>query len=301
VALAVVALVMVLPLSARAASPSDQLAVADQQLVGHYEAGRTRAVKRLPLVMLVTPGLVTAYRYGKRTDYVVPARASIDLKAAAHAMLGFYGVLQPVAAGEKSAAQWAQVRSYRDLIARMPAMILKDRNIPSLPAGWATSLLVRLRGSADRALSRRSETPAQLARDERAVRPTVQRIFTWAGTTYAQSFLTTLRTVRSDAGSRAWHQAWAIVGASPAATRDNLETGIMIKALGPGALGHRLFLSQNTFDTKSLLEAISGLYYDQTLSETVFNSLYRMWRDLFAPVTTSLTGFGFYPQPATGR
>jgi hypothetical protein len=75
----------------------------------------------------------------------------------------------------------------------------------------------------------------------------------------------------------------------------------MIKALGPGALGHRLFLSQNTFDTKSLLEAISGLYYDQTLSETVFNSLYRMWRDLFAPVTTSLTGFGFYPQPATGR
>ena len=290
------------PTSSRPApstSPSDRLAAADELLVGHYEAGRTEAVDKLPVVLLVTPGLVTAYHQGRSTPYIVPAQSSVDLKACAHAMLGFYGVMQPVAAGDRSAAQWARVRSYRNLIARMPAIVLHDSTIPPRPARWAVQLLDRLERDTNRAIRRGSETHAQLIRDMRTVRPVVDRIVAWSGKTYAAAFLTTLRTVRRDVGEAAWKRAWAVVGASPAATRDNLETGIMMKALGRSALGHRLFVSQNQFDTPSLLASVSGLYYDQTLARVLFGDPFRMWRDLFAPVTLHLIGAGFYPQPAT--
>jgi hypothetical protein len=213
-------------------------------------------------------------------------------------MLGFYGVMQPVAAGDRSASQWARVRNYRNLIARMPGIVLRDPNIPARPARWAVHLLHRLRSDTNNAMLRRNETHAQLVRDMRTARPIVDRIVTWSGTTYAAAFLNTLRTVRRDAGEAAWKRAWAVVGSSPAATRDNLETGIMMKALGRSSLGHRLFVSQNQFDPPSLLASVSGLYYDQTLARTLFNDPFRMWRDLFAPVTLHLTGAGFYPQPA---
>jgi hypothetical protein len=285
--------------SAASSSPSDQLAKADEALVGDYEAGRTEAVKKLPLVLLVTPGVVTAYRGGRSTTYVVPAQSSLDLKACSHALLGFHGVMQPVAAGDRSPAQWARVEAYRQLIARMPRMILDDNNVPPAPAHWCAELLTRLSGAASHAVARHAESGRQLKRDERAVRPLVNRIVAWSGKVYVAEFRRTLRLVRRDAGEAAWKHAWAIVGASPAATRDNLETGIMIKALGHQALGHRLFLSQNQFDAQSLLASVSGLYYDQTLAKTFFNDPFRMWRDLFAPVAVSLVGHEFYPQPAT--
>lgn len=287
------------PAAARAASPSARLAEADEALIGHYEAGKKLAVSKLPLAMLISPGLVTAYRHGVRHLYPVPAQASVDLKACAHGMLGFYGVMQPIAAGERSAAQWARVRAYRDLVERMPAMILADRYVPAGPAREAATLLRRLGRSTDAALARRSESHAQLVHDERAVRATVQHVFLWAGRTYAQAFLKTLRKVRADAGDAAWRQAWAVVGTSPAASRDNLETAIMIKAMGRGALGHRLFLSQNSFTEEELMETLAGMYYDQTLSRTVFGNAFRMWRDLFAPIAVGLTGFSYYPEPAT--
>jgi hypothetical protein len=296
---ALLILALLAPAAARAASPSQQLAEADEALIGHYEAGKKLAVSKLPLVMLVSPGLVTAYRHGVKHVYPVPAQASVDLKACAHGMLGFYGVMQPVAAGERSAAQWGRVRAYRNLIARMPAMILADRYVPAKPAGEAARLLERLRKSTDEAIARGSETHAQLVHDERAVRATVQQVFLWAGRTYAQAFLKTLAQVRADSGDAAWRQAWAVVGTSPAATRDNLETAIMIKAMGRGALGHRLFLSQNSFTEEDLMAAVAGMYYDQTLSRTVFANAFRMWRDLFAPISVSLTGFSYYPMPAT--
>jgi hypothetical protein len=297
---AMLILALLAPAAARAAapSPSQELAQADEALIGHYEAGKKLAVSKLPLVMLVSPGLVTAYRHGVKHEYPVPAQASVDLKACAHGMLGFYGVMQPVAAGESSAAQWARVRAYRDLIARMPAMVLADRFIPAEPAAQALRLLRRLLKSTDEAIARGAETHAQLVHDERAVRPTVQHIFLWAGRTYAGAFLKTLRQVRADSGDAAWRQAWAVVGTSPAASRDNLETAIMIKAMGRGALGHRLFLSQNSFTEEELMATVAGMYYDQTLSRTVFANAFRMWRDLFAPIAVGLTGFSYYPEPA---
>lgn len=284
---------------AAASSPSDQLAAADEALVGDYEAGRSEAVKKLPLVLLVTPGVVTAYRGGSSTTYVVPAQSSIDLKACSHALLGFHGVMQPVAAGDRSPAQWARVEAYQRLIARMSRMILEDTNVPSAPAHWCAELLTRLSGAATDAIARHAESRRQLKRDERAVRPLVNRVVAWSGKVYVSEFRHTLRRVRRDVGEAAWTHAWAVVGASPAATRDNLETGIMIKALGHDALGHRLFLSQNQFDAQSLLDSVSGLYYDQTLAKTFFGDPFRMWRDLFAPEAVSLTGREFYPQPAT--
>jgi hypothetical protein len=284
---------------AASSSPSDQLATADEALVGDYEAGRSEAVKKLPLVLLVTPGVVTAYRGGRSTTYVVPAQSSIDLKACSHALLGFHGVMQPVAAGDRSAGQWARVVAYRQLVARMPRMILDDSNVPSAPAHWCAELLTRLHEATSEAIVRHAESRRQLIHDERAVRPLVNRVVAWSGKVYVAEFRHTLRHVRRDAGEAAWKHAWAIVGASPAATRDNLETGIMIKALGHEALGHRLFLSQNQFDAQSLLDSLSGLYYDQTLAETFFDDPFRMWRDLFAPEAVRLTGQQFYPQPAT--
>jgi hypothetical protein len=279
-------------------SPSAELAKDDLALIGHYEAGKKEAVAKLPLVMLVSPGEVTTIRHGVKRRYFVSAQADIDLKACAHSMLGFYGVLQPVAAGNDSEAQWNRVRAYRKLIATMPEQILNDPFVPAGPAAEATRMLRRLYASSGRALERRSETHPQLVRDEREVRATVTKIFLWSGNAYARAFLKTVREIKAQTSPAVWHQAWAVTVSSPAASRDNLETAIMIKTMGPGALGHRLFLSQNTFTEPELLAAISGMYYDQTLSRAVFGNAFRLWRDVFAPIATALTGFTYYPQPA---
>jgi len=298
-ALALVLLIL-LPAVALAAPPSTRLAAADEAMVGHYEAGKAEAVAKLPLVILVSGGQITVYRHGVAEDHSVAAQGSVDMKACAHAMLGFYGVMQPVAAGDHSAAQWARVRAYLKLVASMPALILDDPYVPAGPAEQAAGFLRRLRKSTEAALARGSESHAQLVRDERAVRPAVMSASKWAGRAFAAELLGSLREVRAESSKADWRHAWAVVAASPAATRDNLETATMIKVMGRGALGHRLFVSQNTFDPKSLLATVSGLYYDQTLSRTVFADAFRMWRDLFAPVAVALTGFSYLPAPAAG-
>lgn len=78
------------------------------------------------------------------------------------------------------------------------------------------------------------------------------------------------------------------------ARRDNLETAVTARVLGPEKLGSQIFYAEGVFSTSSALSYLSTVLGDAQFSQDMFDSSTRMWRDLFADTSRIYVGRDFY-------
>lgn len=274
-----------------------ELALLNSEFREWYGDRRAEILASQPLILVVNNAGVTAIQGDESATYSVDLTAYTQVKSILHAVLGYQGLMRStIAAG--SGADWAQVddllASLREAKSLIPQTALPAKHQAQVIAAYDTLI-----DSAQRARDRESITLAQEQAALRKARENLYPSVLWAGRKHARNMKSALQTVKRDVTPREWDRAVAVVTGPMTPRRNNLETAVTAKMLGPDKLGRRIFYSENLFTTRDALSYLGSVLGDSQFSNDMFDSWTRMWQDLFADVSSEYVARDFYTALAT--
>jgi len=277
---------------AAVADVNAQLAGLNTDFRGWYADRRAEVMAEQPLILVVSNSGVTAIRNGQQAKYSVDLTAYTQVKSVLHAVLGFQGLMRStVAAGQQP--DWAEVEQLigqlQDARALIPSTLIPEDLQPGVVGAYDTLI-----DTAQRALDRRWVTHRNVESALRSARDGVMPAVLWIGREHARNIRSVLQTAKRDATPEEWSRVVAVATGPMTPRRDNLETAVTAKVLGPQWLGSRIFYSENLFSTTDALNYLGTVLTDAQFSEDMFESSTRMWRDVFAPVSREYVADGFY-------
>lgn len=274
-----------------------ELALLNSEFRQWYGARRAEILAAQPLILVVSNTGVTAIKRDGSATYAVDLTAYTQVKSILHAVLGYQGLMRSmIAAGP--AADWTQVdaliASLREARSLIPATKLPIEHQTQVIAAYDTLIT-----SAERARARESITLAQQRAALRSAEEDIYPSVLWVGRHHARNMKSVLQTVKRNVTPRAWERAVAVVTGPMTPRRNNLETAVTAKMLGPDKLGRRIFYSENLFTTRDALSYLGSVLGDSQFSKDMFDSWTRMWEDLFADVSSQYVARDFYTALAT--
>ncbi len=295
------ALTVTTPAAADETTPNvnTQLAVLNTEFREWYADRRAEVMAGQPLILVVNNAGVTAFRGGAEapSTYLVDLTAYTQVKSILHAVLGYQGLMRStIAAGP--AADWSEVASLVASLEQAKALIPSTELPASLQPG-VVAAYDTLISSANEAMARGSMTLKQERAALREARQGIYPAVLWAGRKHAKDMKSVLQTVKRDVSAQEWNRAVAVVTGPMTPRRDNLETAVTARMLGPQKLGSRIFYSENLFTTSDALSYLGSVLGDSEFSQDMFDSSTRMWRDLFSDVSRKYVARDFYTALAT--
>lgn len=277
------------------APPADvnaQLAALNTDFRQWYADRRAEIMAGQPLILVVSNGGVTAIRGGQTAQYLVDLTAYTQVKSVLHAVLGYQGLMRStIQAG--ATADWAKVTDLIGELQQAKALIPQTQIPTSLQSG-VMGAYDTLIASAQRAVATSSITLEEERAALRSAKEGVYPAVLWIGRKHARDMRSVLQTVKRTVTDREWRRAVAVVTGPMTPRRDNLETAVTAKMLGPEKLGVRIFYSENLFSTSDALKYLGTVLGDSQFSQDMFDSSTRMWRDLFADVSREYVARDFY-------
>ena len=280
------------PAITAAASVDDSLAALNLEFRGWYADRRADVLANQPLVLVVSNGGVVAVRDDDSTTYSVDLTAYNQVKALLHGLLGYQGLMRVTAAAGPD-ADWDNVQTFLGQLEQARSLI-RQTALPDADRVRVRAAYDGLIASVEGALATRSITVKQVRETLRAARPDMMSAVIWIGKRHARDMQRALLEVRRDATTREWRTVVAVVTGPMTPRRDNLETAVTAKVLGPELLGKRIFYSENLFTVPDALSYLGTVLGDSQFSVDTFESSTRMWRDLFAPVSKDWVPRDFY-------
>lgn len=269
-----------------------QLAGLNTDFRDWYADRRAEIMAQQPLILVVSNSGVTTVRGGQQATYAVDMTAYTQVKSVLHGLLGFQGLMRStVAAGQQP--DWAQVEQ---LIGQLEAAraLIPDTQIPADLQPGVLRAYDTLIGTAQRARDRRWVTHRNVESALRSARDGVMPAVLWIGREHARDIRSVLQTAKRTATPEEWERVVAVATGPMTPRRDNLETAVTAKVIGPQWLGSRIFYAENLFSTKDALNYLGTVLTDAQFSQDMFESSTRMWRDLFAPVSREYVAQDFY-------
>lgn len=300
IAMASLALLTSISTPAFAEEPQDvniELALLNSDFREWYGERRAEILAAQPLILVVNNAGVTAIEGGESATYTVDLTVYNQVKSILHAVLGYQGLMRStIAAGP--AADWTQVE---ELVAslREARSLIPDTDLPVKHQTQVLAAYDTLIASAEQAIDRKSITLEQERAALRSARDNIYPSVLWVGRQHARNMKSVLQTVKRDVTPRTWDRAVAVVTGPMTPRRNNLETAVTAKMLGPDKLGRRIFYSENLFTTTDALAYLGSVLGDSQFSKDMFDSWTRMWQDLFADVSSDYVARDFYTALAT--
>jgi hypothetical protein len=277
---------------APAAAVDDSLATLNLEFRGWYADRRAEVLADQPLVLVVSNAGVVAVRGDDSTTYAVDLTGYNQVKALLHGLLGYQGLMRVTAAAGPN-ANWDDVETFLGQLQQARALIAQTV-MPSAERAKVRSAYDTLIRSVEAALAARSITVRQVRETLRTARPGMIPAVVWIGRRHANDMEAALLSVRGDATAREWGTVVAVVTGPMTPRRDNLETAVTAKVLGPELLGSRIFYSENLFSVPQAMSYLGTVLGDSEFAVDTFGSPTRMWRDLFAPVSKEWVPRDFY-------
>ena len=258
-----------------------------------YRERTQQVLESIPLVLVVQNHTITAVRGQQRRLYPVPLQRYNDARAVVHAALGFHGLMGSLAhTANLSDADWRRVTAFQSHLHSTRAAISHSA-LSRQEKSQALQVLDILDQAAQDSLDAQQIDVSAIAVTLRRVEPLLSSISHSVGHAHAESMLAVLQKVQADASEQEWNSVLAVVTGPATPRRNNLETAIVASALGKELIGKRIFYSENIFSVDGALSHLQTLVGDQELSRLTFDRPYRMWEDLFAPVSLELLGKPF--------
>lgn len=264
-----------------------------------YHERTQQVLEQLPLVLVVQNDTITAVRGNQRRLYPVPLQRYNEARAVVHAVLGFHGLMGSIAneatpsEGRLSEQARGRVQAFASELERV-RRLLPHTTLSPQEKTQARMVLNQLVNACHDVLASGSVSTEWIAT---TLRPTEAPLFALAesvGNAHVAAMQGALKRAQADATAEEWANAVAVVTGPMTPRRNNLETAIVASVMGPEHLGTRIFYSENIFSVDGALAYLKTLVGDKELSEHVFGKPYRMWEDLFAPVSRGLVSEDFY-------
>lgn len=262
-----------------------------------YRERTQQVLEALPLVLVVQNSLITAVRGTHHRLYGIPLQRYNEARAIVHAALGFHGLMGSLTQLGPDRAEWARLTLFLQNIERT-RLAVKHSTLTPDEKKQAAQMLHTLSRASSEALSRRTIDENTITRTLREIEPRLSSLAESVGQAHAHAMLSVLQRIQSEATEQEWQNVVAVVTGPSTPRRNNLETAIVAAALGEQHLGTRIFYSENIFSVDGALAYLQTLVGDRALSQQVFGAPYRMWEDLFAPVSRQLLEKGFYTELA---
>lgn len=275
-----------------------QLAALNTDFRGWYADRRTQIMAGEPLILVVSNSGITAVRNTQQTPYPVDMTAYTQVKSMLHAVLGYQGLMRStVAAGANP--DWAKVGALVAQLDQAKALVPQTR-IPSDLQPGVTAALSTLSASAQQAIDRHWVKDKQVQAALRTALEGLMPAVLWVGREHARDIKANLQTIKRTATKEEWNHVVAVATGPMTPRRDNLETAVTARVLGPELLGTRIFYAENLFSTSDALKYLGTVLGDSEFSVDMFDSATRMWRDLFAPVSEEYVANDFYTALSRG-
>jgi len=277
--------------STSTAAALDQLNVAFRN---QYALNRAENLASLPLIIIVDTPKITWVSHGKTQQINIPMVHYTESKILLHSILGTYGLGSRIVRSGGTPAEWQDARTLRANI----DTALRLTTHTTLNAADQTrlhSVLLRLRDAVSRWIAAGSLSQKQLEQDLRAVRADAMTIVNEMALQHYQNLRNAFATIHHGVSASDWKNALVVAVGSPAARRNKVEVAAAIPDFGRNALGRSIFYSENIYDTPTAIQFLAGLEADKGLSETFFDTPYRMWLDLLGDGVKGQVGGGFYP------
>lgn len=257
-----------------------------------YGAGRAELIEDLPLVLIVSNQGVIAIRQSSTANYQVDLTAYTQVKSVLHAALGFQGLMRTtLEAGES--ADWAEIEHLIQSLDQGRALI-PSTELPSNLQVQVVGAYDRMIATAQKAVETRSVSSTEIRQTLQSVEELIYPSVLWIGQKHAKNIKSVLQTAKKDSTGNEWKQAVAVVTGPMTARRDNLETAVTARVLGPEKLGSRIFYAEGVFSTNGALSYLSTVLGDAQFSQDMFDSSTRMWRDLFSDTSRLYVESDFY-------
>jgi hypothetical protein len=259
---------------------------------GWYAAHRQALLASKPLVLVVSNQGVLAIRPDRTANYAVDLTAYTQVKSLLHAVLGFQGLMRTTAAAG-SEADWSEVAA---LVADLSEArnLIPMTDIPTNQQSDVVRAYSLMIDAANEAMTAKTAAVDDIQSTLRGVRSLVYPTILWIGREHAGNIKSVLQTAKRDATEREWNRAIAVVTGPMTARRDNLETAVTARVLGPKKLGSRIFYAEGVFSPSGALSYLSTVIGDAQFSDDMFDSATRMWRDLFAETSRDFIAQDFY-------
>ncbi|MEO8206447.1 MAG: hypothetical protein ABI615_09725 [Chthoniobacterales bacterium] len=259
-----------------------------------YALTRAENLASLPLVIIVDTPKVTWISQGKTHVIPIPMTHYTETKILLHSILGTYGLGSRIVRNGATRGEWKDARA---LVANIDSALRLTTHTTLAPSEQARlrGILLHLKGEVSKWIATGSLTQKQL---EQSLRPVRKDAMILANATALQQFYNVrkaLVSIRKSVSASDWDHAMVVVPGGGAARRNNVQAAAAVAEFGRGALGERIFYSENIFDTQGAVQFFAGLQVDRGLSETFFATPYRMWRDLLGDAAKGKVGGGFYP------
>lgn len=259
-----------------------------------YQERTRQVLHEHPLVLVVQNSAITAVRGTRHTPYPVDLTHYDQIKSISHAVLGFHGLMQQLAhAGPTT--DWRQVQRFQQRLKALQTHIGQSVLDPT-EKQQAGLLLNALTKAVQDALDSGSITAPEIRHTLQSIRPEIDALSMSAGQRHVRVMSGVLDRIRKDASPKEWSEAVAVVTGPMTPRRNNLETAIVASAMGKDQLGRRIFYTENIFTVEGALSWLQTVLGDRELAENVFDDPYRMWQDLFAPVSRTLIETDFYTE-----
>lgn len=264
-----------------------------------YHQRTQQVLEQLPLVLVVQNDTITAVRGNQRRLYPVPLQRYNEARAVVHAVLGFHGLMGSVANeatpndGRLSEQATGRIQTFASEIERV-RRLLPRTTLSSAEKAHARVVLNQLDQACREALARGAVSSDWIAEVLRPTEAPLMALAESVGNAHVAAMQGALKRAQADATAEEWANAVAVVTGPMTPRRNNLETAIVASVMGPEHLGTRIFYSENIFSVDGALAYLKTLVGDKELSEHVFGKPYRMWEDLFAPVSRGLVSEDFY-------
>ena len=280
------------PPSSPAGDVNSQLGELNTDFRQWYADRRAQIMADQPLILVVNNGGVTAIRRGQTARYAVDLTAYTQVKSVLHAVLGYQSLMRStIRAG--AAADWTKVATLigelQQARALIPQTLIPVHLQPGVIGAYDTLI-----ASAQQALAGQSITLSQERAALGSAKEGIYPAVLWIGRAHARNMKSVLQTVKGSVPAQDWRRAVAVVTGPMTPRRDNLETAVTARMLGPEKLGVRIFYSENLFSTTDALNYLGTVIGDSQFSQDMFDSTTRMWRDLFADVSAEYVARDFY-------
>ena len=261
---------------------------------GLYQERTRQVLENQPLVLVVQNSGITAIRGRQQQTYPVTLTYYTEIKSISHVVLGFHGLMmQLVQAGD--GAGWNRAEHFLTNLEALRGT-LTQTVLDTTEQQQITLLLEALEQTTRQALATRQITPDVVKATLQSTRPVIDALVISAGQRHVREMKKTLDQIQANVTAEEWAAAIAVVTGPMTPRRNNLETAIVASALDKANLGTRIFYAENIFSIDGALAYLQTVLGDRELSGHVFDDPYRMWQDLFAPVSRTLVDDSFYTE-----
>ena len=226
----------------------------------------------------------------------MPLQRYNDARAVVHAALGFHGLMGSLAhTAYPTDADWRRGTAFQSHLNSTRGAIRKSA-LSRQEKLQALQALDILEQAAHAILDAQQTDVSAIAATLRRVEPLLSSISHSVGRAHADAMLSVLHKIQADSTEKEWANVLVVVTGPSTPRRNNLETAIVAAVLGQENLGKRIFYAENIFSVDGALSHLQSLMGDRELSQLTFDRPYRMWEDLFAPVSKELIGTEFYTE-----